>query len=205
MTMQNVDVLQYWSDAPKDVRALDKPALLRLGPNLTAIRLFTSQTVPMRIHFVEEPEVNGWVRCNGERCVLCEAGKSVEERMLLPVYVLSRAAVEILAISPSSRPGALRPQILPLLQTMAASQDPVIALVHKPDRMTFKVTQLRLDPHHVHGEDAIKGYKELWEGDRIDPASVFPKLDNTVLGSIAGIALMLQIKGVMPSDDDQRE
>lgn len=204
MVNQKVDVLAYWGASPRTHEA-EKLQLLRPGPTQAAIRLFTSETVQVNIHFCEERELSGFLRCNGGSCALCQAGKNMDERVLLPVYVCNTAAVEILAISPNCRPGALRPQILPLLQAMAGGEPPVIALISKPDRLTFKVTQVQTAPHHSLGEAMVKEFMEFWKADLIDPASVYPKMDNTVLSSIPGIATMLQLKGMMPSDNDQRE
>lgn len=204
MENPKVDVLTYWGSAPA-VHEAEKLQALRLGQTQTAFRLFTSETVPVKIHFCQERELNGFVRCNGQGCVLCQAGKNVDERVLLPVYVPNAAAVEIMPISPSCRPGALRPQILPLLQTMVGEKNPVLALVSKPDRVTFKVTQVQYAPHHSLGEAVIKEFMGRWEAGQVDPASVYPKMDNAILAAIPGIATMLQIKGVMPSDNDQRE
>jgi len=204
MVNVKVDVLTYWGTA-QQTQGVEKLQLLRLGPAQTAIRLFTSETVPVRIHFMEERDLNSFVQCNGESCVLCQAGKNVDERVLLPVYVLNKASVEILPISPSSRPGALRPQILPLLQAMGDDKTPVVALVSKPDRMTFKVTRIQANSYHSLGEAVIKDFMERWEAGKIDPTSVYPKMDNAILSSIPGIATMLQIKGMIPSENDQRE
>jgi hypothetical protein len=204
MISQKIDVLKYWGE-PTQVPGAEKLQLLRLGPTQTALRVFTSETVPVRIHYMEERDLNSFCRCNGDSCVLCQAGRNLEERVLLPVYVLNRADVEILPVSPSSRPGALRPQILPLLQSMAESTTPVVALASKPDRMTFKVTRVEANQHHCLGDAAIKKFMEAWEAGQIDPVSVYQKMDNAVLSSIPGVATKLAIKGATPSGNDQRE
>jgi len=204
MVNQKVDVLTYWGAVPQ-ARGAENLELFRPEPTQAAIRFFTSDTVPVKIHFCKERELNCFVRCNGESCVLCQAGKNVDERVLLPVYACNTAAIEILAISPSCRPGALRPQVLPLLQAMVGATKPVLALISKPDQLTFKVTQVQGAPHHSLGEAAIKEFTEFWEAGVIDPASVYPKMDNATLAAIPSITTMLQLKGVIPSENDQRE
>jgi len=204
---QPIDLLTHWGTAPY-APVSDKLPVLRLERNQIPIGLFTKNIVPVALHYCEEREPKGYVHCNGEGCVLCLAGKSVEQRALLPAYVPSRRTVEILAISPNSNPGALRPQILPLIEEMAESSTPVFALVSKSDRTTYKVARVQMGPQHDTGKSVFEDFLKRWEAGQIDPAKVFPQLDNAALASIPGIATMLQFKevtGGKPSDNDQRE
>jgi len=195
MSNEKVNVLTYWDNAPLAMGGGPLKAL-RFEPTQTAIRLMTSDTVPVKIHFCKERELNSYVRCNGQGCVLCQAGKKMDERLPLPVYVFNTVSVEIMTISPNCQPGALWPQIKPLLETMVRTKESVIALVSKPDLRTFQVTQLQAAPHHNLGEIEIKEFMRRWEAGEIDPASVYPKMDNAILATIPGIATMLGVKGV---------
>jgi hypothetical protein len=213
---QVIDMLEMWGSGAH-VPPTDKLQVLRLDRNQTVIRLFTSKCVENAIHFCEELEPKRYVRCNGEGCPLCLAGKNVEKRMLLPVYVPSRGTIEVLAISPNSQPGALRPRILALLGKMKESSDPIFVLISKPDRTTFKVTLLQAGPHHDTGKLACEDFLKRWEAGQVDPAEAFQQLDNATLRALRGIDILLQFKEVNaeeptkevkaeePGANDQRE
>src|SRR5262245_2744167 len=110
-----INLVEHWGEmnGPGTAPALE---LVRLSANQTAVVPFTTDTEVVRLHYLDDKEVKSYVRCNGTHCVLCRAGRSADERALLPVYLPASGAVEVLPISPNSRPGALRPRILPVLR-----------------------------------------------------------------------------------------
>ena len=102
-----VDMLEAWADEPDSV---DAPiALVRINNDETAMIPFTSQGIIVKIHYCDDPEIQGYVRCNGDNCLLCRIGRNQDERLLLPIYVPASRSICVLAISPSSRPGAPAP------------------------------------------------------------------------------------------------
>jgi hypothetical protein len=64
----------------------------------------------------------------GDGCLLCSAGKRIEQRDLLAAYAIAEQAVCVLAVSPSMRPHALRPQLLPALRRLSAGERPVVII-----------------------------------------------------------------------------
>jgi len=193
-----VDLLEAWGDERDDGgEALQS---VRIGANEVALVPFTSETEMVRLHYCEEPEIQGYVHCNGPGCSLCCAGRAADERALLPVYQPAVQAVGVLAISTSSRPGALRPQVLPALR----SGTRVALLVRKPDRTTFKVDAVPLKEGMDDGARTIATFLRRWQAGEVDLAAVFPRLDDRDLAAIPGIGAMLKIKGLSLDGPDQR-
>src|SRR5262245_23177877 len=107
--------------------------LVRIDENEQAVVLFTDSYRKIKLHYCDDPEIRGFVVCNtlvGDRCLLCDIGRKTDERALLPVYHPASRAVAVLPISPSARPGALRPQVLTALN----AGKPTVLLVCKSDR-----------------------------------------------------------------------
>jgi hypothetical protein len=186
------NLLDLWTDHPG---AEGKPLqTVRVDASEVVLIPFTAETITVKLHYCEEPEVRGYVHCNGadQGCVLCRAGRSAEERALLPLYVPASQAVGVLPISPNALPGALRPQILPVLR----SGKRVAMLVRKPDRLTFKVDTVELKPGMDDGAATIASFLRRWEADEVDLASVYPRLENRDLAAVPGIAKLLTFKGI---------
>jgi hypothetical protein len=188
-----IDLFEHWGEAAAGA-ALQ---LVRLDANEVAVVPFTSETTPVQLHYCDQPEIQGYVHCNGPGCVLCRAGRKAEERVLLPVYLPAGQGIGVLPISPSSRPGALRPQVLPALR----SGKRLALLITRPDRATFKVGTVELTEGMDDGAAVIKDFLSRWQAGEVDLASVYPRLDNRDLAEIPGITAMLRLKGVVVPDD----
>lgn len=159
---------------------------------------FTPETILVWLHYCEEPEIRGYVTCNGPGCVLCRVGRNVEEKALLPVYLPTTRSIAVLPIGPNSRPGALRPQILPVLR----SGKSVALSVRKPDRTTFQVATIELKPGMDDGTRGIAAFIVKWNDGTVDLASIYPRLANRDLAAVPGIATMLRFKGIAPDEID---
>jgi len=186
---ENVDLNETWS---QDEAAPPPPALeiARLSGDDTAVVLFTSTAMPVKVHYVDHDGVQGYVVCNGADCVLCRAGKTADERFLLPVYLPAIGRVGVLPISPASRPGALRPQIMPALK----SGRRVVLLISKPDRLTFRVRAVDLTDDMDDGAAAVKEFRRRMEAGEVDLTSVYARLDNAGMEAMPGVAAMLKIR-----------
>jgi hypothetical protein len=184
-------LLSYWDEnEPADTSRL---GLVRLDANEQAIVLFTDQFVSVHLHYCDDPEVRGYVRCNatgGTECVLCKAGRNADEKALLPVYVPAARSVAVLAISPSAKPGSLRPPILAALRSGARS----VLLVSKPDRVTHKVASVSLTDDMDDGGDVIAAFREEWDAGEVDLLSLYARHDNEFLAELPAVAAMLKIK-----------
>jgi hypothetical protein len=194
---EHVNLFDHWEDGHPG----DEPRTLqvvRLNANEVALVPFTSDTEGVNLHYVEEVEVRDYVHCNGADCVLCRAGRRAEERALLPVYVPATEAIAVLPISPSSRPGALRPQLMPILRLGKK----VVLFISKPDQVRFNVGTVELKDGLDDGAPVIKAFTEQWEVEKIKLASVYARLENADLAAIPAIGTMLRLKGLIPDDSD---
>src|SRR4029077_10400340 len=132
----------------------------------------------------DDPEIRGYVHCNGNGCLLCRIGRSQDERLLLPGYLPPSRSVASLAISPSSRPGALRPQVMPILR----SGKRVAMLIRRLDRVAFKVGAVELRDDIDDGREIIADFVRRWDAGRIDLTAVYQRLHNRDLADVAGVA-----------------
>lgn len=186
-----VNLIDVWAE--DESTAGEAPLqLARFDANETAIVPFTTDAAAVKLHYLDQPEVQGYAHCNGEGCVLCRAGRKAEDRLLLPVYLPASQAIGVLPISPSAHPGALRPQIMPVLR----SDKRVALLISKSGRSTFKVGTVELAEGMDDGAPVIRAFQKQWEEGRIDLGSVYARLDNRDLAQLPGIAAMLRFKGI---------
>jgi hypothetical protein len=195
---KRVNVIDHWAE--DDGQGADRPLeLVRLGASETAVVPFTTDGEVVQVHFCDDREIRGYVTCNGPACVLCRAGRKPEERLLLPVYLPASAVIGVLPISPSSRAGALRPQVMPVLRAGRR----VVLLIRKPDNVKFEVGIIDLAEGMDDGAAVIKQFVSRRQEGQVQLASVFQCLDNRTLADVPGIAAMLKIKGIRIDDDGQ--
>jgi hypothetical protein len=194
------NIVQYWGG--DDEREANQPLeVVRLDANETAVVPFSTDGEAVSLHYCEHKEIGGYVHCNGPDCVLCRCGRKAEERLLLPVYLPATGAVGVLPISPNSRAGALRPQLLPILR----SGRRVALLITRPDRAKFTVSTIDLTADMDDGAAVIKSFLGKWQAGEVKLASVFPRLDNRTLADIPGVASMAKLKGITVHDDAHRQ
>jgi hypothetical protein len=195
---EKVNIMAHWAE--DDGQGADRPLeLVRLGASETAAVPFTTDGEVVQVHYCDDHDIRGYLVCNGPTCVLCRAGRKAEERLLLPVYLPGSGVIGVLPISPSSRPGALRPQIFPALRAGRR----VAFLIRKPDRTKFEVGTINLADGMDDGAAVIKHFLSRYQEGLIQLSSVFQRLDNRSLADVPGIAAMLRIKGIRIDDDGQ--
>jgi len=165
--------------------------IVRINENETAIIPFTVEGEQVLLHYCDEPEIGGYVQCNGANCVLCLAGRKPDLRTLIPVYVPGARAIGVLPISPSLRPHALLPQFYPVL----TANKPMVAFVKKDGPTTFLVSSSELPKDADGGEDVIVPFMTRWESGEISLESAFQKIPNEQLKMVPGIASILALKG----------
>jgi hypothetical protein len=196
----HVNIIEHWGEDGE--RGADQPLeVVRLDASEKALIPFSTDGEAVSLHFCDNKEIGGYVRCNGPDCVLCRCGRKADERLLLPVYLPSTGTVAVLPISPNSRAGALRPQLMPILR----SGRRVALLISKPDRVKFTVSSVELDDGIDDGATVIKEFVDKWKAGGVKLSSVFPQLDNRSLADIPGMATMLKLKGVTVNDDAHRQ
>jgi len=190
-----IDILDLLPDAVQE-----SIELVRLGRNETPVIPFTSEAVDAHIHYCQEPEIEGYLHCNGSDCVLCRVGKNKDQRSLLPVYLPASKSVGVLPVSPSLRPHALLPQFATVLK----ADKPMVMFVSREDRR-FIVSNRELKDDNDHGEAVIKKFKEDQEAGRVDLATVYPRIENDQLAAIPEIARLLALKGLTANATDSRQ
>jgi hypothetical protein len=183
-------MLEAWADETADADGMI--TVVRLSKDETPAIPFTTAGNLVKIHYCEDPEVNGYVHCNGNGCLFCRIGRSQDERLLLPVYLPTSRSVAVLAISPSSHPGALRPQIMPVLR----SGKRVALLIRRLDRVAFQVGTVELQDGMDDGAEIIADFLARWQAGQVDLTAVYPRLDNQDLAGLAGVATLMQLKRI---------
>jgi hypothetical protein len=162
---------------------------------------FTSEVTLVRLHWVDEPELRGYHRCNtsggevGGGCVLCQVGYPAKDHLLLPVFEPINAEVGVLSISPSSAPRALRPQLAATLRGISYDE-PMLLMIRRLDNYTYSVQSRPLPSDIDSGTALIKVYLADVEAGRIDVACTIPTVANDVLREIPTIARKLQLRGL---------
>lgn len=193
---RRVDLTKHWEDEPTPVGG--PIPLVRLNASKTFVIPFTTDTNLAKLHYCTDPEILGHVNCNGPGCVLCRAGRSVEEKLLMPVYQPSIGAVAVLAIGPNSRPGALRPPLLAILKSGLS----VMISIHKPDRATFVVQAIEVKPGMDVGTTAVAAFLARWDAGEVDLEMCYPRHSNSELASLPTVASDLKCNGISPDDVD---
>jgi hypothetical protein len=190
-----VDAVAKWSaDTP---RALSNLTEVRLDASETIVVPFTTSVGEVAVHYVDYPSVRSYLRCNGDGCLLCRIGRQAEKRDLLPIFHAVDGRIAILPISPSIRPGALRPQILPVLRQLKEGKR-VLLIICRPDRGRYSVTMQPLAEGIDDGAAQIAEFLQAFATGSVDLASVFPQLSNPELAAVPEIATALKIRGIQP-------
>jgi hypothetical protein len=182
---KKIDLLEFATNS-------EQPSLepVRLGENETAFVPFTSETEEVYLHYCSEPDINGYIQCNGDDCVLCRIGRKTDHRLLLPVYLPADSTIGILPVSPSLRPYALLPQIAP---TLKAEKTMVIFVTRENAKFLISTVELKDDVDG--GEGEIKRFLDEYNKGVFRLSAVYQHIENEQLKSIPAISKMLQLKG----------
>jgi hypothetical protein len=188
---ERISIMDRWDD--NDGSGANQPlGVVKFDASQIAVVPFSNDVEFVQLHFCESPELRSYVQCNTPCCVLCRAGRKADERALLPVYLPAVGAVGVLPISPSIRPGSLRPQVMPILK----SGPRVVMLISRADNVKFDVSTVNLTEDMDDGAAVIKRFMDRWEAGEVKLSSVYPRFDNRTLAELPGIAAILKIKGV---------
>lgn len=190
-----VDALELWrSEASDDVPV--PLQLVRLDANERLLVLFATWMLRVLVHYLDTATYRGYVQCNGDDCLLCRVGRKHDIRDLLPVFDVCEQAVTILAISPSLRQRALRPQIKPVLERVASGEPPFLTILSKTGMADFSVSTADLPPTASNGAAVIATFQTQVEANEIDLATVFNRLSNNVIAEIPDVAIFMGAKGI---------
>jgi hypothetical protein len=175
--------------------AVEQLLEVRLDTSLRLLVPFTHLVDEVDVHYLDYGNMRGYYRCGGPGCTLCRIGRSVEKRDLLPVYDPIARKVMVLPVSPNMRPGALKPQLVPILAKLKSNQRVLIS-VSKPDRATYRVMSNPLPDNADDGADAILEFLGMYDGGAIELCSVYPLLSEGQLVEVPEVATSLRALGL---------
>jgi hypothetical protein len=187
------DARHLWSH---DVQPVVAPLQsIKLDASKQLLIPFMCLMATTELHYCSAPAVNGYTRCSGKDCLLCQLGKKRELRYLWPVYHTASRAVGILAISDSLRPAALRPLLTPVLDRLARG-DRLLLAVRKLDNTRFDVEVRNLLEGVEDGAAVIGRFIQRLEAREIDIKGVYPLRSNSDLATVPEIAQELKLLGL---------
>jgi len=159
---------------------------VRPSENPTALSVFSDQIEKATIHFLEVPEKRGYVQCNGQGCVLCDAGNKQTVRILMPAYNVITRQVEVLPMSEANNPHALLPQILPAFDAV----EPTLMMVSR--HFNKYTVELRPTPDNIDiGQSKIEAFNTAFDKGDIKLNSIYPTCSNEELAALPSIQTML--------------
>jgi hypothetical protein len=182
---KKIDLLEFATNS-------EQPSLepVRLGENETAFVPFTSETEEVYLHYCSEADINGYIQCNNDDCVLCRIGRKKDHKLLLPVYLPADGTIGVLPVSTSLRPYALLPQIVPILK----AEKPMVVFVTR-EITKFLISTVDLKEDLDRGEGEIKRFLEEYNKGIFRLSSIYQRIENDQLENIPEISKMLQLKG----------
>ena len=174
--------------AAVSLRPRREPRLIRIDANKTLAVLVDATNVTVKLHYCTEPEIRSFIRCNGANCVACRAGKSVQERILIPVYLPASREMGTLSVETTRRPGALGPQLI-WLQAKRKTSMAAISI----HALKYKVEALKWDDEDEHFQAKVHDFRAHVTAGRVDLRSLYPKVDNDRLAKVPEFVRTLAI------------
>jgi hypothetical protein len=172
--------------------------VFRVDPQVREFVSFTAEFDEVRLHFVADPDVNGYVRCNADDgqpadCALCRVENKAETRYLIPVYDPRTEAVSVLAVSPSCRPNALLPQ---LAAALGKGRPQVVFIKRELSKYTLRAQELQEGMDD--GADAIATFHSAYEAGAVRLSDVFVRLPDEHLTRLPSVAKSLSYRSGTP-------
>lgn len=165
--------------------------IVKLGENETPVIPFTPEGEALALHYCEETELKGYVRCNGKGCPLCRIGRKVDQRIVLPVYMPTSGVIGALLVPTTRTPHALLPQ---LLNSVRSGRREVVFI--KREAAKYTVTSRPLADGEQDGAKQIKDFLQKEKNGEIQLEQLVNTLSNEDLTEIPGIARHLELKGI---------
>jgi hypothetical protein len=188
-----VDLLALWSTDMSAAKA--RLQVLRPDANSRLLIPFTTATTPADLHYVDAPSIRSYVLCPGNTCLLCELGKSQDHRELLPVYDPVIRNVVVLPISLNTRPGALLPQIRPLLMRVRGGERMIID-IRSPGRGEYTLKDFAMPESGDDGAAFIARFAEQYAAGHVDLTSVYRSLTREEMFAIPELSREAHLKGI---------
>ena len=139
-------------------------------------------------HYVGATEAKGYIQCNGEGCVLCEANIKLDHRILTPVYNFLDERMEVLAIPSAQKPTSLLPQLQPLL-----SKGGLMINITK-NGYQYEVNSGDIPLGVGIDQDKAIAFKEAYDNNEFSLADIYQIKSNEELECIPQIEKRLMLK-----------
>lgn len=180
-------------DLKSDSGEFAAPELIRISEDEKLVVPFTDEMAEVHLHYCEEPEIGGYVHCNGQDCVLCRAGRKASTKYLLPVYMPASKSVGILPLSSSMKPHMLLPQVM---AAMDANDDQKLLTISKETNYKYTVSTSPLPESADLGGNVVSKFKESMDNGQVDLETLYQKIPNQSLAMVPKIKTILELKGV---------
>ncbi len=192
------DLKQKGGSRSNDTQLLN---VAQIGADQRAIALFTKQNQKCEVHYYSDPEINAYVLCNNksedDTCILCDIGRDLRKRLLLPVFSPETNKVQVLSVSESMRSYALLPQI-----ANVDVDEPKVIFVSRSG-YDYKLSVGVIDDETLEVMlPIVEKFMSNWEKGEIDLRSVYQRLPNAVLKMNPEIEKMMRLKGIWDEEDE---
>jgi hypothetical protein len=171
----------------------DTLKLVKINMDATYLVCFTSDNSECNVHWVNDPELHGYVRCWKKNCPLCEVGNAKKKQLLLPVYSLETNRIEVLGFSDSLKPYSVLSQLKYIFEGMELNKK-LVLIISKDSEYTFQLKTKKL-PKDLRNTvfPKIKAFKKRVDEENIKLCSVFQKRSRSQLKQIESIKRKLAL------------
>ncbi|MDF5409658.1 hypothetical protein [Vibrio parahaemolyticus] len=180
-----------FGDLPANEPAYVKPEYLhstRLDEDGSVIAPVLDAYEKVHFHYIDTPELKGYIQCNGDGCVLCEANMKADQRLLMAIYNLLSERMEVLAIPPAVKPTSLLPQLKPLLNKGGH----LISITK--NGYQYEVTSNEIPNGVVIDQNKVLSFKNAYENNEFSLADIYQIKSNEELECIPQIEKRLMLK-----------
>lgn len=176
--------------------AARRPKLIKLSSDEVALIPFTADVESVQLHYVDDPSINAYIRCNGNDCDLCRIGRTIATKYLLPVFDPIQRAVALLPMTDNMKPGSLTPQMT-RETNRGFHGDKRIVFIRKIDNHSFDVRSTVLPATVDDGTEQVKAFLDLLENGGFEMADAYATYSNDQLRRMSGIREQLQLRGLI--------
>ncbi len=168
------------------------PEPIILNSDERPVILFSDDVEQVPTHYLELPELRGYVQCNGPECPLCLAGKKQSTRILVPAFDLQTKKVGVLSMTDNRSPTSLLPQLAPFFE----NPEPAVAFITR-ENQKFYVETASLKPGIYGGEREILAFSNAMDAGTVELAAIYPTYSNKELQGFPSIHEVLSLKGLI--------
>lgn len=180
-----------FGDLPANEPVYVKPEYLhstRLDEDGCVISPVLNAYEKVHLHYIDTPESKGYIQCNGDGCVLCEANMKADQRLLMAIYNLLSDRMEVLAIPLAVKPTSLLPQLKPLLNKGGH----LISITK--NGYQYEVTSNEIPNGVVIDQNKVLSFKNAYENNEFSLADIYQIKSNEELECIPQIEKRLMLK-----------